>query len=74
LDDPDLTRFYEDTMVLWTREVGDAFNRAIILSDRFGKFNANPFAYSEGRRAEKANNSATEGNVNNGADGDVDVG
>jgi len=72
LDDPNLTRFYEDTVVLRTREVGDAFNRAIILSNRFGKFNANPFACREGRRAEKANDSATEGNVNDGTDGDVD--
>ncbi len=71
LDDPNLTRLHENTMVLWTREVGDAFNRAIILPDRFGKFNANPFAYREGRRAEKANDSATEGNVNDGAGGDV---
>ena len=73
-DDLDLTRLHKDTIVLWTREVGDAFNRAIILSDRFGKFNANPFASSEGCRAEKADDSATERNFNNGADGDVDGG
>jgi hypothetical protein len=72
LDDLNLTRLHENTIVRWTREVGDAFNRAIILPYRFGKFNANPFACREGRRAEKANDSATEGDVNNGADEDVD--
>jgi hypothetical protein len=72
LNDPNLTRLHEDTIVRWTREVGDAFNRAIILPDRLGKFDTNPFAYREGRRAKKANGSATEGNINNGADGDVD--
>jgi hypothetical protein len=69
-----LTRLHEDTIVLLTSEVGDTFNGAIILPDTLGKFNANPFACREGGRAEKANDTATERNVNNGTDGDVDGG
>jgi hypothetical protein len=74
LDDLNLTRLHEDTIVWWTREVGDAFDRAIILPNSFGKFNANPFACRERRRAEKANDSATERYFNNGADVEVDGG
>lgn len=74
LDDLNLTRFHEDTIARWTREVRDPFDRAIILSDGFRKFNANPFAYSERGRAAEANNTTTERDVNNRADGDVDGG
>ena len=46
-------------------------NRAIILSDGFGKFDANPFAWREGGRTAKANDSATEKNFNYSTDRDV---
>ncbi len=72
MGDLDLTRFHEDTIIRWTREVGDAFDRAIILPDRSGEFNANPFACRERGRAEEANDSAAKRNFNNGTDGNVD--
>ena len=74
VNDFNLTRFHENAMLHLTGEVRDPLNRAIILSDRFGKFDANPFARREGGCSIKTNDSATESNVNNSANGDVDGG
>jgi hypothetical protein len=44
VDDLNLARFHENAMVHLTGEVRDPLNRPIVLSDRFGKFDTNPFA------------------------------
>jgi hypothetical protein len=71
LDDPNLASLHKDTIIHLTGEVGDAFNRAIVLSDRLGKFDANPFAWRKGSRTAKANHSAAKGYIDNSTDRNV---
>jgi hypothetical protein len=74
IDDLNLTSFHENAIVHLTGEVSDPLNRPIVLSDRIGKFDANPLAWREGRCTAKANDSAAERNINDGANGEVDGG
>lgn len=71
LEDFDLTRADEHAVKRFTREIRDALDGAIVLSLWLEEFNADPFAWREGRRTAETDDSLAGGDFYEGADGRV---